>query len=73
MAKETMVTGVTLFTADQEELQLMYNHINALIKMNCIKPVIGTTYPLEQAAKAQTDLMNNNGSVGRLTLVVKHD
>ena len=31
-----MVTGVTLFTADQEELQLMYNHINALIKMNCI-------------------------------------
>ena len=68
-----MVTGVTLFTADQEELQLMYNHINALIKMNCIKPVIGTTYSLEQAAKAQTDLMNNNGSVGRLTLVVKHD
>ena len=51
----------------------MYNHINALIKMNCIKPVIGTVYPLEQAAKAQTDLMNNNGSVGRLTLVVKHD
>lgn len=50
----------------------MYSHINALIKSNCIKPVIGNTYPLDQAAKAQNDLMDNTGSIGRLTLVVNN-
>lgn len=70
MAKETSVTGVTLFTSDQEDLQLMYSHINALIKTGLIKPVIGNTYPLEESANAQKDLMNNNGSIGRLTLVI---
>ena len=40
--------------------------------MNCIRPVLGNTYPLEDSAKAQSDLMNNTGSVGRLTLVVNH-
>ena len=50
----------------------MYNHINALIKLNSIKPVLGNTYSLENSAKAQLDLMNNTGSIGRLTLVVNH-
>ena len=48
----------------------MYSHINALIKTGLIKPVIGNTYPLEESANAQKDLMNNNGSIGRLTLVI---
>ena len=69
MAKETSITGVTLFTSDQDDLQMMYSHINALIKSNCLKPVLGKVYPLKEAAQAQADVINNTGSLGRLTLV----
>lgn len=71
MAKETSVTGVTLFTSDEEDFKMMYSHINALIEANVLKPVIGTLYPLKNAAKAQYDIVNNNGATGRLTIKVK--
>jgi len=72
MAKETSVTGVTLFTSDQDDLQMMYSHINALIKSNCLKPVIAKVYSLADAAQAQADVINNTGSLGRLTLTVNN-
>jgi len=49
----------------------MYSHINALIEANVLKPVIGTLYPLKNAAKAQYDIVNNNGATGRLTIKVQ--
>lgn len=70
MAKETSVVGVTLFTSDADDFQLMYNHINGLIKLGAIRPVLGKTYRLEEADKAQHDVINNSGSVGRITLKV---
>lgn len=71
MAKETSVTGVTLFTSDEEDFKLMYSHINALIENNCIKPAIGKVYPLKNASKAQHDVVNNTGTTGRLTLKIQ--
>lgn len=71
MAKETSVTGVTLFTSDEEDFNLMYNHIKALIEKKCLKPVIGQVYPLKNASKAQHDIVNNAGATGRLTLKIQ--
>ena len=71
MAKETSVTGVTLFTSDEDDFHLMYRHIYSLIKANCIKPVIGEVYPLKNASKAQHDIVNNSGATGRLTIKVQ--
>ena len=97
MAKETSITGVTLFTSDevkkstfpkiqqvlnhfknqfqsllvkQDDFNLMYNHLNQMMKSNVITPLVGTKYPLSDASKAQNDVINNSGSSGRLTLIV---
>ena len=52
----------------KNDFQVMYNHLDALIKMKAVKPVIGKVYPIEDADKAQNDVINNNGTHGRLTL-----
>lgn len=70
MAKETSVLGVTLFTSDDNDFNVMYNHLKALIQLKCIKPALAHLYPLEEAGKAQNDVINNTGATGRLTLVV---
>lgn len=70
MAKETSICGVTLFTSDDEDFHLMYSHINELIKLNIIKPVLGKTFKLEEAAKAHHEVVNNDGSSGRLTILI---
>jgi NADPH:quinone reductase-like Zn-dependent oxidoreductase len=48
----------------------MYEHLNGLIKLGCIKPAIGKIYSLEQADQAQYDVINNSGTAGRLTLKI---
>lgn len=70
MAKETSITGVTLFTSDQEDFNLMYSHLNALIRQKIVKPVMGKIYPIEEAHMAQHDVINNSGTTGRLTLKI---
>ena len=40
------------------------------LKHGYIKPLLGKTYPLEQAAQAQTDIISNSGACGRLTLKI---
>lgn len=54
----------------KDEFELMANHVNALFKCKAIRPVIGHKYKLEEAAKAQNDVINNTGTTGRLTLLV---
>jgi len=48
----------------------MFSHLNALIKAGTIKPVLGKVYKLDEAAKAHHDVINNDGSSGRLTLKI---
>lgn len=40
------------------------------LKYGYIKPLLGQIYPLEQAAQAQTDVINNSGTCGRLTIKI---
>lgn len=70
MAKETYVTGVTLFSADEEDFEMMNSHLQALIKLKCIKPIIGKTFSLEEAAQAQSEVINNSGTFGRITIKI---
>ena len=70
MAKETSITGVTLFTSDQDDFNLMYSHLNALIKQKIVKPVMGKIYSIQEANTAQNDVINNSGTTGRLTLKI---
>jgi NADPH:quinone reductase-like Zn-dependent oxidoreductase len=46
----------------------MYSHLNALIRQKVVKPVLARTYPIEAAAQAQKDVIENAGAHGRLTL-----
>jgi len=70
MAKETYVVGVTLFSSDEDEFNMMNSHIQALIRNNCIKPVIGKVFTLEETAKAQSEVINNTGTYGRITIKI---
>ena len=38
------------------------------LKRGYFKPIIARTYSLEEAAQAQTDVISNSGTCGRLTL-----
>ena len=40
------------------------------LRFGYIKPLLGKIYPLEEAAQAQTDVIENAGTCGRLTLKI---
>jgi NADPH:quinone reductase-like Zn-dependent oxidoreductase len=40
------------------------------LKKGYLKPFLGKIYPLDEAAQAHTDIVNNSGTCGRLTLKV---
>ena len=40
------------------------------LKHGYLKPFLSKTYPLEEAAQAQADIMSNSGASGRLTLKI---
>ena len=40
------------------------------LKYGYIKPLLGRIYSLEEAAQAQTDVISNGGTCGRLTLKI---
>lgn len=40
------------------------------LKGGYLKPLLGKIYSLEDAARAQTDVISNQGTYGRLTLKI---
>jgi len=70
MAKESTVSAVKLMASDDADYNEASSLIESLMKLNAIKPYIGKVYPLEQASKAQYDVINNSGSMGRLALKI---
>ncbi|CAF3086113.1 unnamed protein product [Rotaria socialis] len=70
MAKETSICGVTLFSSSEEEFQMINAYLQHGLKHGYIKPLLGRVYSLEDAAQAQTDVISNSGTCGRLTLKI---
>jgi NADPH2:quinone reductase len=68
MAKETSVSGVTLFTSDQDDFNEMYAHLSSLIRIGAVRPVLAKTYELGEAGVAHEEIMSGSGAQGRLTL-----
>lgn len=54
----------------QEEFQMMNAYLQHGLKHGYFKPLLGRIYPLEEAAQAQTDVISNSGTCGRLTLKI---
>ena len=48
----------------------MHSHINELIKLKIIKPVVNKVYKLEETAKAHYEVINNKGALGKLTILI---
>ncbi|CAF1539766.1 unnamed protein product, partial [Didymodactylos carnosus] len=70
MAKETSICGVTLFYPLKDEYQVTNAYLQHGLQHGYLKPVLGKSYSLEEAAQAQEDVINNQGSIGRLTLKI---
>ncbi|UJR21504.1 hypothetical protein I4U23_024590 [Adineta vaga] len=70
MAKETSICGVTLFSSNEEEFEMINAYLQQGLKYGYLRPLLGRIYPLEEAAKAQTDVISNHGTYGRLTLKI---
>jgi len=41
------------------------------LQEGAFKPILGQKYPLEQAAQAHIDIIQNSGTTGRLTLQIQ--
>lgn len=46
----------------------MHAYVEAGMEIGWLQPHVGKEYPLEQAAQAQIDVINNSGTLGKLVL-----
>lgn len=70
MQKECIVTGMLLFNASQNEMDEIDAAVSAGMRDGWVKPPIGKTYTLDQAPAAHNDVINNQGTLGRLIIKV---
>ncbi|KAH9495768.1 hypothetical protein Btru_013273, partial [Bulinus truncatus] len=70
MMKESNIMGVALMTATEAEWKQMHAALEAGQKAGFLAPHVGKTYPLEEAANAQNDVINNTGTLGNLILQI---
>ncbi|CAL1529899.1 unnamed protein product [Lymnaea stagnalis] len=68
MFKESSVLGISLLTVDDDEWKELKEGIEKLQKKGQIQPVVSKEYKLDEAAKAQTDILENTGTVGKLVI-----
>ena len=73
MRNESCVTGVTLSTANREELKESYAAIQAGMEAGWLRPIVGKEFSLAQAAAAHEDIINGQGAFGKLVLNVGED
>ncbi|GFN96994.1 quinone oxidoreductase [Plakobranchus ocellatus] len=68
MSKESTITGVSAFKATEAEFREMHSLLRAGQRLGWLKPKISKVYPLEDAGTAQHDVINNQGTLGKLVL-----
>ena len=50
---------------------MMNAHLQCGFKQGYLKPLLGRTYSLEEAAQAHTDIIHSSGAYGRITLKIR--
>jgi NADPH2:quinone reductase len=68
MARDSSVLGMMLWNATDEELGLIYHDLIKGLEAGVLVPVVGTEYPLAEAAKAHDHVMRP-GAYGKIVLV----
>lgn len=69
MAREATVMGLMLFNGTSAELKTIHAAIEAGLKNGALKPIVGKSFPLAEAAKAHQAIMSP-GAHGKIVLVV---
>jgi NADPH2:quinone reductase len=69
MSKDAVVYGVSLFNAAAGKMAEIHNAIGRGLRDGHLKPIIGKTFPLADAAKAHRQVLEGN-SLGKTVLVL---
>ncbi|XP_071985345.1 quinone oxidoreductase [Engystomops pustulosus] len=70
MAKESSIIGVSLFSSTKEEWREAAAALYGGMESGWLKPLIGPEYPLEKAAQAHVDIIQNSGATGKMIFVL---
>ncbi|XP_005385289.1 PREDICTED: quinone oxidoreductase isoform X2 [Chinchilla lanigera] len=70
MAKESTITGISLFSSSKEEFQQFASAVQAGMETGWLKPVIGSQYPLEKVSQAHENIIHGSGTVGKMVLLI---
>ncbi len=69
MAREADIRGVMLFGASQEEFHSIHAAVIAGLEAGTLRPIVGQTFTLADAATAHEAVMRPNGAHGKIVLV----
>jgi NADPH2:quinone reductase len=69
MAKEADILGMAVWNAPAEEYQQSLAAVEAALKNGGLKPLVGTILPLEEAAKAQAQILTSKAK-GKMVLKI---
>jgi NADPH2:quinone reductase len=69
MAKEADILGMAVWNAPVEEYNQSLAAVEAALKNGGLQPLVGTMLPLEEAAKAQTQILKNKAK-GKMVLEI---
>ena len=72
MAKEADIRGIAVWNATESERKESLDAIEDFLQKEILKPEIGSLYPLEKAAQAQDDIINQP-SKGKMLLEIKQE
>lgn len=68
MGRDASILGMTLFNASPQELRGIHAALYAGLANGTLRPVVGKTLPLSEAAVAQTEIMSSR-AFGKIVLV----
>lgn len=68
MSRDATIIGMTLFNAPPNELRAVHAAIFSGLESGILKPIVGSEYPLKDAAKAHTEILEP-GSHGKIVLI----
>ncbi|XP_069581893.1 quinone oxidoreductase [Brachyistius frenatus] len=70
MAKESCIMGVALFFATPEEKKECAALLYAGMEAGWLRPVVGSQYPLHEAAQSHRDIIESPGAAGKIVLTM---
>ncbi|XP_053342189.1 quinone oxidoreductase [Clarias gariepinus] len=70
MLKESVIVGVSLFSATKKEVAEASAALFAGMEAGWLRPVIGPEYSLDKVAQAHEDIIHSPGASGKMILII---